>query len=81
MDVESEGLQAIDEPGGLIVVGAAIEVVWPEVAIAGSAFQHVLSSGEHRGRDRAAGLVRLSVPGHALRCGPETSVTSPLRRL
>jgi hypothetical protein len=22
---------------------------------------------------------RLSVPGHALRCGPETSVTSPLR--
>jgi hypothetical protein len=22
----------------------------------------------------------VSVPGHALRCGPETSVTSPLRR-
>jgi hypothetical protein len=24
-------------------------------------------------------LRRVSVPGHALRCGPETSVTSPLR--
>jgi hypothetical protein len=27
----------------------------------------------------ATTIVILSVPGHALRCGPETSVTSPLR--
>jgi predicted nucleic acid-binding protein len=26
-------------------------------------------------------LSQVSVPGHALRCGPETSVTSPLRCL
>ena len=28
---------------------------------------------------RMTGWPALSVPGHALRCGPETSVTSPLR--
>ncbi len=30
---------------------------------------------------REPGWGRVSVPGHALRCGPETSVTSPLRWL
>jgi hypothetical protein len=40
---------------------------------------HCDALGFKQGSESVTRWKELSVPGHALRCGPETSVTSPLR--
>src|SRR3954462_536499 len=61
--------EAADEPPGLDLLGAAVEVVGAEVRVDGAVLQHVVGRGQDRGRHRARRLPRPAAAAHAVVLG------------
>src|SRR4051794_41595367 len=56
LDGVAEVGEAADEPPGLDLLGAAVEVVGAEVRVDGAVLQHVVGRGQDRGRHRTRPL-------------------------
>ena len=68
MDVDgvAEVGEPADEPPGLGLLGAPIEVVGAEVLVGGAVLEHVVGGGQDRGGDRADRLLRPAAGAQAV---------------
>src|SRR3954447_19025169 len=80
LDDVAEVGEAADEPPGLHLPGAAVEVVGAEVRVDGAVLQHVVGGGQDRGRHRAHRLPRPAAGAQAVVLGLQVARPLPARR-
>src|SRR3954468_9025174 len=66
LDGVAEVGEAADEPPGLHLLGAAVEVVRAEVPVGGAALERVVGRGQDRGRDGTDRLLRPAAGAQAV---------------
>src|SRR3954451_13967720 len=69
LDRVAEVGEPADEPPGLDLLGAAVEVVGAEVRVDGAVLQHMVGGGQDRGRHRAHRLLRSAAAAQAVVLG------------
>src|SRR3954449_5064641 len=80
LDGVAEVGEAADEPPGLHLLGAAVEVVGAEVPVGGAVLQHVVGGGQERGRHRARRLLRAATAAQAVVLGLQVAGLLAARR-
>src|SRR4051794_41475376 len=69
LDGVAEVREPADEPSGLDLLGAAVEVVGAEVRVDGAVLEHVVGRGQDRGRHRTDRLLRPAAGAQAVVLG------------
>src|SRR6187551_1448118 len=77
LDGVAEVGEAADEPPGLHLLGAAVEVVGAEVPVGRAVLQHVVGCGQDRGRLRTGRFLRPAAAAQAVEPGLEVARPLP----